>query len=68
MEPPTSRKVEQSQRLQKRAAALIPGGLIRRYGRLARSVAIPDLLCAQRSRMWDADENELIDYVGSWGH
>jgi glutamate-1-semialdehyde 2,1-aminomutase len=68
MEPTTSRKVEQSQRLQKRAAALIPGGVnspVRAFGAVGGDPRF--IVRGKGSRIWDADENELIDYVGSWG-
>src|SRR5882762_7349663 len=68
MQPTTSRKVEQSQRLQKRAAALIPGGVnspVRAFGAVGGDPRF--IVRGKGSRIWDADENELIDYVGSWG-
>src|SRR5216684_7289035 len=68
MEPTTSRKIEQSQRLQKRAAALIPGGVnspVRAFGAVGGDPRF--IVRGKGSRIWDADENELIDYVGSWG-
>jgi glutamate-1-semialdehyde 2,1-aminomutase len=68
MEPTTSRRVEQSQRLQKRAAALIPGGVnspVRAFGAVGGDPRF--IVRGKGSRIWDADENELIDYVGSWG-
>ena len=27
----------------------------------------PFIVCGQGSRLWDADDNEYIDYLGSWG-
>ena len=64
----TSRKVEQSRRLQERAESMIPGGVnspVRAFG----SVGGDPLFVARGkgSHIWDADENEYIDYVGSWG-
>src|SRR3982074_3853283 len=68
MEPPTSRKIEQSQRLQKRAAALMPGGVSSQVRAFGAGGAPPRFLVRGKgSRIWVADENELIDYVGSWG-
>src|SRR6202521_1080831 len=68
MEPTASRKVEQSQRLQKRAAALIPGGVnspVRAFGAVGGDPRF--IVRGKGSHVWDADENELIDYIGSWG-
>src|SRR6202167_6721209 len=64
----TSRKVEQSQRLQKRAKGMIPGGG-NSPGRAFRAVGCDPLFIVRGkgSHIWDADENEFIDYVGSWG-
>src|SRR5262249_40284309 len=63
-----SRKTEQSQRLQKRAEMLIPAG-VNSPVRAFRAVGgdPPFLVRGEGSRVWDADENEYIDYVGSWG-
>src|SRR6202789_3966053 len=64
----TSRKVEQSQRLQKRAASMIPGGVnspVRAFGAVGGDP--PFIVRGKGSHIWDADENEFIDYVGSWG-
>src|SRR2546421_2805548 len=64
----TSRKVEQSRRLQQRAEGLIPGG-VNSPVRAFRSVGgdPPFIVRGKGSRIWDADDNEYIDYVGSWG-
>lgn len=64
----TSRKVEQSRRLQQRAESLIPGG-VNSPVRAFRSVGgdPPFIVRGKGSHLWDADENEYIDYVGSWG-
>jgi glutamate-1-semialdehyde 2,1-aminomutase len=64
----TSRKVEQSRRLQQRAESMIPGG-VNSPVRAFRSVGgdPPFIARGKGSRIWDADENEFIDYVGSWG-
>jgi glutamate-1-semialdehyde 2,1-aminomutase len=63
-----ARKVEQSRKLQKRAEALIPGG-VNSPVRAFRSVGgdPPFIVRGQGSRLWDADGNEYIDYLGSWG-
>src|SRR5579885_1430191 len=64
----TSRKTEQSRRLQERAESMIPGG-VNSPVRAFKSVGgdPPFLLRGKGSHVWDADENEYIDYIGSWG-
>src|SRR5947209_2099622 len=64
----TSRKTEQSRRLQKRAESMIPGG-VNSPVRAFRAVGgdAPFIVRGKGSHTWDADENEYIDYVGSWG-
>jgi glutamate-1-semialdehyde 2,1-aminomutase len=64
----TSRKTEQSQKLQQRAEKVIPGG-VNSPVRAFRSVGgePPFIVRGKGSHIWDADENEYIDYVGSWG-
>src|SRR6202790_3808898 len=64
----TSRKVEQSRRLQKRAESMIPGG-VNSPVRAFRSVGADPLFIVRGkgSHIWDADENEFIDYIDSWG-
>jgi glutamate-1-semialdehyde 2,1-aminomutase len=68
MPSPTSRKVEQSKRLQQRAESMIPGG-VNSPVRAFRAVRCdpPFILRGKGSHIWDADENEYIDYIGSWG-
>src|SRR5438552_2652942 len=63
-----SRKVEQSRRLQQRAESMIPGG-VNSPVRAFRSVGgdPPFIVRGKGSHIWDADENEYIDYIGSWG-
>src|SRR5437879_9202818 len=64
----TSRKVEQSRRLQQRAESMIPGGVnspVRAFGSVGGDP--PFIVRGKGSHIWDADENEFIDYVGSWG-
>ena len=63
-----ARKTEQSRKLQKRAEQLIPGGVnspVRAFG----SVGCDPLFIVrgQGSHIWDADGNEYVDYIGSWG-
>jgi glutamate-1-semialdehyde 2,1-aminomutase len=62
------RKTKQSRKLHKRAEQLIPGG-VNSPVRAFRSVGGDPLYIVrgQGSRIWDADGNEYIDYVGSWG-
>jgi len=63
-----ARKLEASRRLQKRAEQLIPGGVnspVRAFK--AVECEPPFLVRGQGSHVWDADGNEYIDYIGSWG-
>jgi len=64
----TLRKTEQSRRLQQRAESMIPGG-VNSPVRAFRSVGgdPPFVVRGKGSHLWDADENEYIDYIGSWG-
>ncbi len=64
----TSGKTEQSRRLQQRAESVIPGG-VNSPVRAFRSVGGDPVFIVRGkgSRVWDADENEYIDYIGSWG-
>jgi len=57
-----------SRALQQRAERVIPGG-VDSPARAFKSVGgdPPIILRGSGSRMWDADGNEYIDYVGSWG-
>ncbi len=62
------RKTEQSRKLQKRAEQLIPGG-VNSPVRAFRAVGSEPLFIVrgQGSHIWDADGNEYVDYIGSWG-
>jgi len=64
----TTRKTEESRRLQERAEKLIPGG-VNSPVRAFKSVGgdPPFIVRGKGSHIWDADENEYIDYIGSWG-
>jgi len=64
----TLRKAEQSRRLQQRAESMIPGG-VNSPVRAFKSVGgdPPFIVRGKGSHVWDADENEYIDYIGSWG-
>ncbi len=63
-----ARTTEQSRKLQRRAERLIPGGVnspVRAFG----SVGGDPLYIVRgvAAHIWDADGNEYVDYVGSWG-
>src|SRR5690242_17202153 len=62
------RKVEQSRKLQKRAEMMIPGG-VNSPVRAFRAVGgdPPFVVRGRDSHVFDADGNEYIDYIGSWG-
>ena len=62
------RKLDESRRLRERAEQLIPGGVsspVRAFK--AVDCEAPFIVRGQGSRTWDADGNEYLDYVGSWG-
>lgn len=59
---------KESRRLFRRAKRVIPGGVnspVRAYR--AVDGTPPFIERGKGSRIWDADGNEFIDYVGSWG-
>jgi glutamate-1-semialdehyde 2,1-aminomutase len=60
--------LSKSRALQLRAERVIPGG-VDSPARAFKSVGgdPPIIVRGSGSRMWDADGNEYIDYVGSWG-
>jgi len=62
------RNTEQSRKLQKRAEQFIPGG-VNSPVRAFRAVGGDPLYIVrgQGSHIWDADGNEYVDYIGSWG-
>jgi glutamate-1-semialdehyde 2,1-aminomutase len=63
-----ARTTEQSRKLQKRAEQLIPGGVnspVRAFGSVGGDP--PYIVRGQGSHIWDADGNEYVDYIGSWG-
>ncbi len=62
------RQLDLSRKLQLRAEKVIPGG-VDSPARAFRAVGgePPFIVRGLGSRMWDADGNEYIDYVGSWG-
>jgi glutamate-1-semialdehyde 2,1-aminomutase len=62
------RKLDECRRLQKRAEQLIPGGVnspVRAFK--AVECEVPFIVRGEGARIWDADGNQYIDYVGSWG-
>ena len=63
-----ARKLDQSRRLQKRAEKMLPGG-VNSPVRAFRAVGgdPPFVVRGQGAHMWDADGNEYVDYIGSWG-
>ncbi len=63
-----ARTTEQSRRLQKRAEQLMPGG-VNSPVRAFRAVGgdPPFIVRGKGARVWDADDNEYLDYIGSWG-
>src|SRR6202051_2231930 len=63
-----TRKTEQSRKLQKRAERFIPGGVnspVRAFGAVGGDPLF--IVRGQGSHIWDADGNEYVEYVGSWG-
>ncbi len=63
-----TRKTAISRKLQKRAEQMIPGG-VNSPVRAFRSVGgeAPFITRGEGSHIFDADGNEYIDYIGSWG-
>ena len=61
-------RVERSSQLYSQATKIIPGG-VNSPVRACRSVGITPLFIqrARGSKLYDADGNSYIDYVGSWG-
>jgi len=61
-------KSDVSKQLFRRARRAIPGGVnspVRAFGSVG---GVPRFIAKARgARIWDADGNEFIDYVGSWG-
>ena len=68
MAEPPEVALKRSRQLLRRARRLIPGGVnspVRSFASVGG--APPFVERAKGSRLWDADGNEYIDYVGSWG-
>ena len=60
--------LRESKRLLREAKKRIPGGVnspVRAYGSVEGTPPFIDR--AKGARIWDADGNEYVDYVGSWG-
>jgi glutamate-1-semialdehyde 2,1-aminomutase len=63
-----ARKTDVSRKLQKRAEQVIPGGVnspVRAFGSVGGEA--PFMVRGEGSHIFDADGNEYIDYIGSWG-
>ena len=63
-----ARNFDQSRALQKRAEQFFPGGVnspVRAFGSVGGDP--PFLVRGEGPYVWDADGNQYIDYVGSWG-
>ena len=61
-------KHSQSRALQERAEKVIPGGVnspVRAFGAVGGEPVF--IVRGEGAHIWDADGNEYIDYVGSWG-
>ncbi|MFI5088234.1 MAG: aminotransferase class III-fold pyridoxal phosphate-dependent enzyme, partial [Terriglobales bacterium] len=63
-----ARRFDKSRELRRRAEAVIPGG-VNSPVRAFRAVGgdPPFITRGQGAHIWDADDNEYIDYVASWG-
>jgi glutamate-1-semialdehyde 2,1-aminomutase len=63
-----ARRFDKSRELRLRAEAVIPGG-VNSPVRAFRAVGgdPPFITRGEGAHIWDADDNEYIDYVGSWG-
>ena len=64
----SDKRLEKSRSLQRRAEAAIPGGVdspVRAFRAVGGQP--PFIARGEGARIWDADGNQYIDYVGSWG-
>ena len=62
------RKLDQSRKLQQRAERVLPGGVnspVRAFKAVGGDP--PFIVKGSGARVWDADGNEYLDYLGSWG-
>ena len=65
---PPERVLPRSRQLQQRAEQFFPGGVnspVRAFGAVGGHP--PFVERAQGAHVWDADGNQYVDYVGSWG-
>ncbi len=65
---PAGRPLPRSEDLMTRAKRVIPGGVnspVRAFGAVGGTP--PFIARARGARLWDAEGNEYIDYLGSWG-
>ena len=63
-----ARKTDESRRLHRRAEQFIPGGVnspVRAFSAVGGQPL--HIVRGQGSHIWDADGNQYIDYIGSWG-
>lgn len=61
-------RLDKSERLFARAQRILPGGVnspVRSFGAVGGTP--PFIVRGAGSRIWDADGNEYVDFVGSWG-
>src|SRR5215831_6734970 len=66
--PISSKTTSKSKDLHRRASRVIPGGVdspVRAFSAVGGEP--PYIVRGLGSRIWDVDDNEYIDYVGSWG-
>jgi glutamate-1-semialdehyde 2,1-aminomutase len=62
------RKLDQSRKLQQRAERVLPGGVnspVRAFKAVGGDP--PFIVKGAGARVWDADGNQYLDYLGSWG-
>jgi glutamate-1-semialdehyde 2,1-aminomutase len=62
------RKLDQSRKLQQRAERVLPGGVnspVRAFKAVGGDP--PFIVRGSGARVWDADGNQYLDYLGSWG-
>jgi glutamate-1-semialdehyde 2,1-aminomutase len=62
------RKLDQSRKLQQRAERVLPGGVnspVRAFKAVGGDP--PFIVKGSGARVWDADGNQYLDYLGSWG-
>ena len=62
------RKLDQSRKLQQRAERVLPGGVnspVRAFQAVGGDP--PFIVKGSGARVWDADGNQYLDYLGSWG-